>query len=77
MIFCIWCGQEHDSFLLHRCPNGDDFATRSLRALRGERAPYPDIKSVFKRRKEDDKESVEPVLTQEDIDMLTSLKIKW
>jgi hypothetical protein len=86
MIFCIWCGQEHDSFLLHRCPNGDDFTIRSLRALKGEQAPYPNLKTVFKRRKSDDDTLVDPkngkpyselTLTQEDVDMLISLKIKW
>jgi len=72
--------------LAHKCPNGDDFSMRAIRALRGEKAPYPNLKEVFKRKMADDPTLVNPKngrsygtldLSPEDIDWLIGLKVKW
>ncbi len=73
LIYCIWCGQEDHSFILHRCPNGATFDDRVKWGLEGKKAPYLDAGLT----KYSNKNTAELDLTEEDKNFLRSLHIGW
>ena len=73
MIYCVWCGEEIDSFLLHVCSDGSTFDDRSTRALNGEIPPY---ERAPKREKDDGyTELLAP--SHDEILWLKAMRIRW
>ena len=76
LIYCIWCGQEDNSFIFHVCPNGATFTDRVQWGLAGKKAPYLDTGI----EKYSNKNKLEPEkldLTEEDKNWLRRLHIGW